>query len=127
MADKKYNMTFEMTDGTKQKVQFAVPLPQKGVDYFTEADKEEIVALVLAAMTPPVLITFNIDETQCQAEEGMTWAQWCDSEYNTFEGEERWYIAENGWVTNAWDCWLNMGVTGESLIEAGEYYCVNSP
>ena len=28
------------------------------------------------------LITFSIDGVQYQAEEGMTWLQWCDSEYN---------------------------------------------
>ena len=29
------------------------------------------------------LITFTIDETEYQAEEGMTWGEWVDSEYNT--------------------------------------------
>lgn len=29
------------------------------------------------------LITFTIDGTEYQAEEGMTWGEWCDSEYNT--------------------------------------------
>lgn len=29
------------------------------------------------------LITFTIDEAEYYAEEGMTWAEWCDSEYNT--------------------------------------------
>lgn len=29
------------------------------------------------------LITFSIDGTEYQAENGMTWEQWCDSEYNT--------------------------------------------
>lgn len=29
------------------------------------------------------LISFTIGGTPYQAEEGMTWAEWCDSEYNT--------------------------------------------
>lgn len=29
------------------------------------------------------LISFTIDGTSYQAEEGMTWGEWCDSEYNT--------------------------------------------
>lgn len=28
------------------------------------------------------LITFKIDDVEYQAEEGMTWGEWCDSEYN---------------------------------------------
>lgn len=31
----------------------------------------------------PTLISFNIDSTSYQAEEGMTWGDWVDSEYNT--------------------------------------------
>lgn len=30
-----------------------------------------------------VIISFTIDGTSYQAEEGMTWAQWIDSDYNT--------------------------------------------
>lgn len=29
------------------------------------------------------LITFTIDDTEYQAEKNMTWAEWCESEYNT--------------------------------------------
>lgn len=29
------------------------------------------------------IITFTVDGTEYQAEEGMTWAKWCDSSYNT--------------------------------------------
>ena len=31
----------------------------------------------------PVLITFTLGGTEYQAEDGMTWAEWCDSKYNT--------------------------------------------
>lgn len=33
--------------------------------------------------TTPTLISFTIDGTSYQAEEGMTWAEWVDSEYST--------------------------------------------
>lgn len=29
------------------------------------------------------LITFTVDGVEYQAEEGMTWGEWCNSEYNT--------------------------------------------
>lgn len=31
------------------------------------------------------LIAFTIDDTEYQAEDGMTWEEWCNSEYNTNE------------------------------------------
>ena len=47
MADKNYQLNFEMSDGTVKQVSFAVPqgndgyTPIKGVDYYTDADKDE--------------------------------------------------------------------------------------
>lgn len=35
--------------------------------------------------TETALITFYIDDISYQAEEGMTWAEWCNSKYNTDE------------------------------------------
>lgn len=89
MADKKYKLIFALTDGTEQSVEFAAPqgepgyTPVKGVDYFTEADKEEIVALVLAALNPPEVLSVTLSEETYQFEEGMTWEQWVESDYNT--------------------------------------------
>lgn len=37
-----------------------------------------------ATFTKPELITFTIDGTQYNAEEGMTWGEWCNSSYNTY-------------------------------------------
>ena len=34
---------------------------------------------------PPVLITFTVNDVQYQAEEGMSWTKWCNSEYNIDE------------------------------------------
>lgn len=39
------------------------------------------------------LIDFTIDGTSYQAEEGMTWEQWCNSSYNTSNGR---YFIGNG-------------------------------
>lgn len=53
MADKNYKLSFNMTDGTTQEVQFSVPsgeTPKKGIDYFTEADISDIVSAVIAAL-----------------------------------------------------------------------------
>lgn len=33
--------------------------------------------------TIPNLIVFTIDNVRCDAEDGMTWYEWCNSEYNT--------------------------------------------
>lgn len=38
---------------------------------------------VVVDMTSNILITFSIDGIEYQAEEGMTWKQWLDSEYST--------------------------------------------
>lgn len=58
--------------------------PVKGIDYFTEADKAEIVSSVLAVLNPaPAMISFRINSVPFQAEEGMTWGAWIESGYNT--------------------------------------------
>jgi hypothetical protein len=50
------------------------------------------------------LISFTIDGTSYQAEKGMTWAEWCDSSYNTggfsYLGDRR-VLASNGWYLMA--------------------------
>ena len=52
------------------------------------------------------LITFTIDGKTCQAESGMTWGEWCGSEYNT---------------ANAYDNGNIYGSSGKPLFE-GEGY-----
>lgn len=39
--------------------------------------------VVIEEIASASLISFIIDGTSYQAEEGMTWAEWCESEYNT--------------------------------------------
>lgn len=59
MADKKYQIDFEMTDGSVQSVEFTAPqgepgyTPVKGEDYFTEADKQEIAELTAPLVEVP--------------------------------------------------------------------------
>ena len=104
MAEKKYKLKFQMTDGTEQSVQFSIPYPNTA----------EIVAEVISAL--PIYggeveevaeqISFTIDGKTYQAEEGMTWAEWCDSQYNngqyayTFEIADEMVIYDNGYI-----CW----------------------
>lgn len=40
------------------------------------------------------LITFTINNTEYQAEEGMTWGEWVDSEYNVINASI--YMLSNG-------------------------------
>lgn len=46
-----------------------------GVEMATVANEQEPII--------PQIITFTINGTTYQAVDGMTWAEWCDSEYNT--------------------------------------------
>ena len=67
----------------------------KGDSYIlTEADKIEIANIVASLMASPtneqgnesheaVIIGFSIEDYQFQAEEGMTWREWVNSEYNS--------------------------------------------
>ena len=55
------------------------------------------------------LITFTIDGTSYEAEDGMTWGEWCDSEYNT-----------GGYAAHP-----NIGVgTEDSKVPAKNQYCI---
>ena len=47
------------------------------------------------------LITFTIDGVQYQAEEGMTWKEWCNSEYNPSLENGGYYICEGNTIWNA--------------------------
>lgn len=47
-------------------------------------------------VAPVQKISFAIAGTSYQAEEGMTWAEWCESEYNT--GTYGWYVGTDGRV-----------------------------
>lgn len=53
--------------------------------------------LVYEKKSSTTIISFTIDSTTYQAEEGMTWAEWVDSAYNT----DGFSISSNGFLVNA--------------------------
>lgn len=70
-------------------------------------------------------ISFSINGTTYQAEDGMTWAQWCDSAYNT----DGCYIANGGvYRANAIDSHLRSYSTNDNvlstdtIVENGHYF-----
>ena len=78
----------------------------------------------------PKLIEFTVrgtvstTVTTLQAEEGMTWAEWCDSEYNTKN-----YIIDNDYLmtgTQGNNIKLNnITVRGTDVIVSGGSYIIN--
>ena len=55
--------------------------------------------------TTPTLISFTIGNRTYQAEEGMTWADWCASEYNT-----------DGWYEHPMTCTPSDGYVAVTLV-----------
>jgi hypothetical protein len=70
------------------------------------------------------LITFTINGTSYQAEDGMTWAEWCESEYNT----DGYKIADDGNVdppAASWVSYEGTTVAGTDVIIANAIYKLN--
>ena len=56
----------------------------KGEDWHNEVPATKVICSDgTISLVESNLITFTIDGTEYQAEEGMTWAEWVESEYNT--------------------------------------------
>ena len=52
--------------------------------YITEKQVQKMIENAIAKLQGEVvIINFSIEDFQFQAEEGMTWREWVDSEYNT--------------------------------------------
>lgn len=68
------------------------------------------------------LITFTIDGNEYQAEEGMTWEEWVDSEYNT----DGWYYKEysDGYLVTSelYQHKYGVGVSLYDILETGLQY-----
>jgi hypothetical protein len=67
------------------------------------------------------LITFTIEGVKYLAEEGMTWGEWVESEYNI----DKYYIGNDNYVylTNDRDVTLSGHlVTSSALIQGGADY-----
>lgn len=69
------------------------------------------------------LITFTIEGTEYQAEEGMTWEEWVDSEYNVigaFIYYDLIFVGSEFIITSAY-----LSVQSNELILQGENYMVS--
>ena len=76
----------------------------------------------------PKLINFTINGTSYQAEEGMTWAKWCDSEYNTygcFIENRRVYYERHNYIYSSTDNG-NIDENSGNVIKQGFTYEVQS-
>lgn len=63
---------------------------------YYQGDDTLLVTFQLESTIPaPTLITFTIEDTEYQAEEGMTWGEWIGSEYH-YDQDEFEIIIENG-------------------------------
>ena len=77
---------------------------------------------------PVTLINFTIDGEPYQAEPGMTWAEWVESDYNTDDFEDdgyggicsSWYVVCNPGATHSWEDGAIVGLNTE--IENGLAY-----
>ena len=64
----------------------------------------------------PRMITFKIGSTEYQAEEGMTWAEWCDSEYNT-----------DAWLSDSYDVHKWVGDKQYRIVDADSGESLSAP
>lgn len=84
---------------------------------------------VVYSMITPTLITFTIDGTSYQAEEGMTWKEWANSEYNTsryFWGDYSNAILSQDGLTSNYVQADGVDVQGGTTIISGFAYTINS-
>ena len=51
--------------------------------YLTEKQVQKMIEDAIGGGEPAVIISFSIEDFKFQAEEGMTWREWVDSEYNS--------------------------------------------
>lgn len=64
------------------------------------------------------MISFTIDGTSYQAEQGMTWYEWCQSEYNTGD----WMVSGANQVTSPSRNVYISGVNQNDVISANAAY-----
>ena len=75
-----------------------------------------VFTLAWKAVDAPSLISFTIDGTRYQAEEGMTWGQWVNSSYDTSNGR---YKIENGCIVLVSDS--SIGILRDSAYDYSEW------
>ena len=98
----------------------SIYVPASLVDTFKGATNWAIIADRITTKT----ITFFIDGTEYTAEEGMTWGEWVDSEYNT----DGFFESEGGsiWKSTSLYQMILSDVTSSSVILDGEQYSLHS-
>lgn len=104
------DITF-ICDGGEHYVEFCY---SKDISVDTQPDCAVVFIQNLLADSGNNLISFIIVDTQYQAEEGMTWGEWVNSEYNT----DNYQIGDDGYIYN----YLRTG----KVIYSGEYATPNS-
>lgn len=82
------------------------------------------ITIIVGIVPPPVIISFTLDGVTGQAEEGMTWSQWCDSKYNTSGYYIDEYEAVCGPSNSSSFCEQISDVNGVDIIENGQAYTV---
>ena len=132
----KYRLKFSLSNGeTIDAGEIVVPEGAKGDKgdkgdpyILTNTDKAEIVQDVLAALPyydgsvtisgGVELISFTINNMPYEAEKGMTWAEWCNSSYNT----GGWHLRDGGVATGTDPFSYIKNVTNADIIESGHDY-----
>lgn len=103
-------------------------IPAEDIDSELSA-QDDLIAQITAALEYKAVprfkaICFSIDETYYPAEKGMTWEEWCESEYNTIGCYINSYVyASNGeyYITST-----ASPMSGSRKIEANEV-CITMP
>jgi len=83
----------------------------------TDTTNQTLIDWLLANATQVNLISFTIGGISYTAEEGMTWYEWCDSEYNTFglscEDDETSPYSASGYIPDV--------VGGDTIVDGANY------
>ena len=90
-------------------------------DLIPATEFSSVIRNELDAGSSVALISFTIDGTGYQAEEGMKWGDWCVSEYNTGGFEIRY---TNGNIVQQDQKMGIVGVVADGVINQGEYALV---
>lgn len=100
---------------------FTKLIPETSVEVTEEYD-----GLVLIA----TLIKFTIDGEEYQAEQGMTWAQWCESDYNSLgvyvNGNYVVGTTSGYYICSYPDTSWKVNKTN-AIVEGDKYYLTNTP
>lgn len=108
--------------GKKMKSDLTVVAPESSGETIEEYDGTVNITEPEIEPEPENLMSFTIDGIECQAVDGMTWAEWCASEYNDVSA------TNSGGTSNV----MSMGnflarsdgtyVIGNEFIISGESY-----